>query len=43
MNLTQRLAALEKGLITEPTILTMPGGRTVTILDGAPRLELNRD
>jgi hypothetical protein len=31
MKLTQRLAALEKGLITEPTILTMPDGRTLTI------------
>jgi hypothetical protein len=31
MNLQKRLAALEKGLITEPTVLTMPDGSTVNI------------
>ena len=31
MNLRRRLAALEKVLISEPTLLVMPGGRTATI------------
>lgn len=31
MNIKRRIAALEKGLITEPAILTMPDGRTVSI------------
>ena len=31
MKLKRRIEALEMGLITDPTILTMPDGRTVTI------------
>jgi hypothetical protein len=31
MTLDQRLAALEKQLITEPTVLLMPDGKTVTL------------
>ena len=31
MNLRRRLAALEKVLISEPTLLVMPDGRTATI------------
>ena len=29
MKLKNRIAALEKGLVTEPTLLTMPDGKTV--------------
>jgi hypothetical protein len=31
MNLNRRLATLERGFITEPTMLTMPDGSTVSI------------
>jgi hypothetical protein len=37
VKLRRRLEALEKDLITEPVILTMPDGRIVTIPNGIYR------